>query len=103
MLTFPRTQYRRPSCLTWRIHVLGLRVAVGRVAGGGLVGVRGQLVVRLPGAVDENGQTLHLVTGRRRLTDPAEGNGDNELPGVRRHNTVTKRPDSSIRLKDFHV
>lgn len=48
--------------LTWVVHVFRFRVAVCCVADGGFVGVRGELVIQLLGAVDEDGHTLHLVT-----------------------------------------
>lgn len=50
-------------CLTRLVHVLRLRVTVCCVADRGFVGVGGQLMIQLLWAVDENGQTLHLVTG----------------------------------------
>lgn len=48
--------------LTWGVHVFRLRVAVCSVADGGFVGVGGELVIQLLGAVDEDGHALHLVT-----------------------------------------
>lgn len=53
--------------LTWLVHVLRLRVCVCSVADGGFVGVGGELMIQLLWAVDKNGQTLHLVTGRKYL------------------------------------
>lgn len=53
--------------LTWGVHVFRLRVAVGSVADGGFVGVRGELVIQLLGAVDEDGHALHLVTEEEKM------------------------------------
>lgn len=44
------------------VQVFRLGVAVCGVADGGFVGVRGELVIQLLGAVDENGHALHLGT-----------------------------------------
>lgn len=47
--------------LTWLADVIGLGVAVCCVAHRRVVGVRGQLMIQLLRAVNENGQMLHLV------------------------------------------
>lgn len=53
--------------LTWGVQVFRLGVAVGGVADGGFVRVRGELVIQLLGAVDKNGHALHLVTGNHKI------------------------------------